>query len=198
MPNRKSPAGRKALPVLVLHKSGRPDSNRGPPAPKAGALPSCATPRKLLCHNVLHESPERRNYKNCAKDCVSGRPFVSEHLPVKQRRLTCPTAAPTRRSEGRSTHRRQAGRSVQQSNPMEVRYPQLADYCLVATLPGSSASVLQAPRDPVDGGEERITQWTIGAPLIAPAAEQVDLENVHRVHVGIPQSDRPLQGRVRL
>jgi len=25
--------------------SGRPDSNRGPPAPKAGALPSCATPR---------------------------------------------------------------------------------------------------------------------------------------------------------
>jgi hypothetical protein len=26
-------------------KSGRPDSNRGPPAPKAGALPDCATPR---------------------------------------------------------------------------------------------------------------------------------------------------------
>src|SRR5277367_1999214 len=25
--------------------SGRPDSNRGPPAPKAGALPGCATPR---------------------------------------------------------------------------------------------------------------------------------------------------------
>ena len=25
--------------------SGRPDLNRGPPAPKAGALPSCATPR---------------------------------------------------------------------------------------------------------------------------------------------------------
>jgi hypothetical protein len=25
--------------------SGRPDSNRGPPAPKAGALPDCATPR---------------------------------------------------------------------------------------------------------------------------------------------------------
>src|SRR5713101_2475982 len=28
--------------------SGRPDSNRGPPAPKAGALPGCATPRQLL------------------------------------------------------------------------------------------------------------------------------------------------------
>jgi hypothetical protein len=29
--------------------SGRPDLNRGPPAPKAGALPGCATPR----HEVL-------------------------------------------------------------------------------------------------------------------------------------------------
>jgi site-specific DNA recombinase len=26
--------------------SGRPDLNRGPPAPKAGALPGCATPRR--------------------------------------------------------------------------------------------------------------------------------------------------------
>src|ERR1051326_175991 len=30
--------------------SGRPDLNRGPPAPKAGALPGCATPR----HEVLY------------------------------------------------------------------------------------------------------------------------------------------------
>src|SRR5690554_7736840 len=29
-------------------KSGRPDSNRRLPAPKAGALPGCATPRILL------------------------------------------------------------------------------------------------------------------------------------------------------
>ena len=27
-------------------ESGRPDSNRGPPAPKAGALPGCATSRR--------------------------------------------------------------------------------------------------------------------------------------------------------
>lgn len=27
--------------------SGHQDSNLGPPAPKAGALPGCATPRKL-------------------------------------------------------------------------------------------------------------------------------------------------------
>jgi hypothetical protein len=31
-----------------IRKSGRPDSNRGPPAPKAGALPACATPRREL------------------------------------------------------------------------------------------------------------------------------------------------------
>src|SRR5579883_84905 len=28
--------------------SGRPDLNRGPPAPKAGALPGCATPRQEM------------------------------------------------------------------------------------------------------------------------------------------------------
>ena len=28
-----------------IRQSGRSDSNRGPPAPKAGALPDCATPR---------------------------------------------------------------------------------------------------------------------------------------------------------
>ena len=32
--------------------SGRPDLNRGPPAPKAGALPSCATPRRATCRVV--------------------------------------------------------------------------------------------------------------------------------------------------
>src|SRR5271154_3416083 len=31
-----------------MNWSGRPDSNRGPPAPKAGALPGCATPRQKL------------------------------------------------------------------------------------------------------------------------------------------------------
>jgi hypothetical protein len=32
----------------LVQWSGRPDLNRGPPAPKAGALPGCATPRQLL------------------------------------------------------------------------------------------------------------------------------------------------------
>jgi hypothetical protein len=38
--NRPNPRGHEDSP-----SSGRPDSNRRPPAPKAGALPGCATPR---------------------------------------------------------------------------------------------------------------------------------------------------------
>ena len=30
----------------LIGKSGRPDLNRGPPAPKAGAIPGYATPRR--------------------------------------------------------------------------------------------------------------------------------------------------------
>ena len=37
--------------------SGRPDSNRRPPAPKAGALPGCATPRSASI--LPHLSPAR-------------------------------------------------------------------------------------------------------------------------------------------
>ena len=31
--------------------SGRPDLNRRPPAPKAGALPGCATPRQIAAND---------------------------------------------------------------------------------------------------------------------------------------------------
>src|SRR5512144_3135266 len=43
-------AGRSNLAARPSHhvkESGRPDSDRRPPAPKAGALPGCATPRNL-------------------------------------------------------------------------------------------------------------------------------------------------------
>ncbi len=36
----------KLMQVLGFHLSGYSDSNGGPPAPKAGALANCATPRK--------------------------------------------------------------------------------------------------------------------------------------------------------
>ena len=42
---RTAPCGPQELFILPILQSGRPDSNRGPPAPKAGALPDCATPR---------------------------------------------------------------------------------------------------------------------------------------------------------
>ena len=34
------------------YKSGREDSNLRPPAPKAGALPNCATPRRLAMESI--------------------------------------------------------------------------------------------------------------------------------------------------
>jgi hypothetical protein len=45
-----APTYRKPFDVIfqrakIEEWSGRPDLNRGPPAPKAGALPGCATPR---------------------------------------------------------------------------------------------------------------------------------------------------------
>jgi integrase len=44
--------GRRSIQLSYGHEvnrgSGRPDSNRRHPAPKAGALPGCATPRKVL------------------------------------------------------------------------------------------------------------------------------------------------------
>ena len=39
------PRSRKPVTGLEVTESGRRDSNPGPPAPKAGALPDCATPR---------------------------------------------------------------------------------------------------------------------------------------------------------
>src|ERR1700733_5767718 len=50
--------------MLQFVWSGRADLNRGPPAPKAGALPGCATPRlncstdsKSLPRTCVHEGP---------------------------------------------------------------------------------------------------------------------------------------------
>ncbi len=43
---------------MALFLSGHKDSNLGPPAPKAGALPGCATPRKwCVCVRVSAVEP---------------------------------------------------------------------------------------------------------------------------------------------
>ncbi len=43
--------------LLIGAISGRPDSNWGPPAPKAGALPDCATPRQTRTESIRQRCP---------------------------------------------------------------------------------------------------------------------------------------------
>jgi hypothetical protein len=50
------PRSREAETGSDVTQSGRRDSNPGPPAPKAGALPDCATPR--TSHEVQHSGPK--------------------------------------------------------------------------------------------------------------------------------------------
>jgi hypothetical protein len=53
----------------LIGKSGRPDLNRGPPAPKAGAIPGYATPRsarKLLYPAFRAQRAEKRAKRSCS------------------------------------------------------------------------------------------------------------------------------------
>ena len=47
------PTERPLLVLLSPTRSGRPDSNRRPPAPKAGAIPGYATPRRSTGRYVI-------------------------------------------------------------------------------------------------------------------------------------------------
>jgi hypothetical protein len=49
--------------------SGRRDSNPGPPAPKAGALPDCATPRTDTTAPLYPASPHAPSESVCKKVC---------------------------------------------------------------------------------------------------------------------------------
>src|SRR6478672_8219110 len=63
------------------HKSGRPDLNRGPPAPKAGAIPGYATPRelgKLLYPAVGAQRAEQR--AKCAAAMTAGGGVLDRRL----------------------------------------------------------------------------------------------------------------------
>src|SRR6185437_2023083 len=58
---------------IGLCRSGRPDLNRGPPAPKAGAIPGYATPRgegKLLYPAGIAQRSEER--AKCATAMTGG------------------------------------------------------------------------------------------------------------------------------
>ncbi len=53
--------------------SGRPDSNRRPPAPEAGALPSCATPRCARFIGLFHVKRSEGNLtENLCSWCPDG------------------------------------------------------------------------------------------------------------------------------
>jgi hypothetical protein len=70
--------------------SGRADLNRGPPAPKAGALPGCATPRHLLridstaVLDFPSTAPAPTAHELCKIDVVSSRCAQSSGLQVAE------------------------------------------------------------------------------------------------------------------
>ena len=67
--------------------SGRGDSNSRPPAPKAGALPGCATPRQ--CHSSDH-SPET-NYTNTVPDTRGAASLAPAKMPHTAMSESAPT-----------------------------------------------------------------------------------------------------------
>ena len=86
--------GRKSAPSSVpgiqlprpsdsaFKESGRPDSDRRPPAPKAGALPGCATPRHLTTHRFIPVRPGPRapclaSRRGFVKGCLKAPPGLA-------------------------------------------------------------------------------------------------------------------------
>src|SRR5208283_3021106 len=74
--------------MSCLRWSGRGDLNARPPAPKAGALPGCATPRQLtsLILTIFLMGDARRSPKKVAMDMLEHRsggcnPIASTQLP---------------------------------------------------------------------------------------------------------------------
>src|SRR4029077_11291984 len=59
-----------------------------------------------------------------------------------------------------------------------------------------SARGLHALGDGPDARQQRVEELAVGASPGAPALEQVDLHQVHRINVGVAQRNRALHGRV--
>ena len=68
-------------------------------------------------------------------------------------------------------------------------------FCDAVGSPSRSTGGLQAERDAGDTREQRVEKLTIQAPACAPAPQQVDLHQVHRVEIGRAQQHRALQLR---
>src|SRR6516162_7929937 len=63
---------------------------------------------------------------------------------------------------------------------------------------GMSAGALQALGDAADAREQRREQLVILAATGPPALQQVDLHEVHRIDVGVAQTDGALHGRIEI
>ncbi len=67
-------------------RSGRLDSNQRPPAPKAGALPDCATPRKPPCVTRDSRCHKKRSPENQGRRYAQTRRYVEPESTVKRSR----------------------------------------------------------------------------------------------------------------
>src|SRR5256885_16510914 len=77
------PQVRILLGAPICKKSGREDSNLRPPAPKAGALPGCATPRAKRGRDVPQSSPDVQGRGSA----LAGIATASERLEIGAQRL---------------------------------------------------------------------------------------------------------------
>src|SRR5256885_16993341 len=76
-------AGPTLLAPRSPRESGREDSNLRPPAPKAGALPGCATPRAKRGRDVPQSSPDVQGRGSA----LAGIAAASERLEIGAQRL---------------------------------------------------------------------------------------------------------------
>ena len=69
-------------------------------APKAGAGPDCATPRKSMYYNSLHKHSVVSDFQDCAKNCFTARPCESA---LHSTTTACATPRLPRRGEARGS-----------------------------------------------------------------------------------------------
>ena len=85
--------------------SGRPGSNRGPPAPKAGALPGCATPRRMRPSRLSYHNHPR--FTSVPRSAAGGRTPRRAPPRATRPKAAGPSSRLVRRAPRRS--RRNAG-----------------------------------------------------------------------------------------
>ena len=85
--------------ALAPSQSGRPDSNRGPPAPKAGALPDCATPRRCCAtgrYTKHLNQPHSKRCQNLTGERIPQRPSIGHQaFESSSDPEVAPSAGPT-------------------------------------------------------------------------------------------------------